>query len=305
MSVAGRPGHVWIDGRIVSAEGPHISAFDRGFQLGDGVFETLRVRGGHPTELEEHTARLRRSATGLGIVLAADLETTLAGRDRRPPRRRGDGRAGWRCLGAHHGQPRRVRRPGPPPARRGRRTDRRHPGLAGRAAAGRPPRARAPRHRQRRPPRPREPARRPQDDEPGRLRLRPDRGRAGRAPTTPSSSPSTASSPRRPPPTSSSSAASVSRRRPSPARSCPARRARGSSAGASGSGSVPDEGWLTVGDLAGADEAFLCSSVAGILPVTRLRRCADRHGPAGAMDATGTGRPGGLHRRRGTRVTAA
>ncbi len=79
MSVAGRPGHVWIDGRIVSAEGPHLSAFDRGFQLGDGVFETLRVRGGHPTELEEHTARLRRSATGLGIVLAAELETTLAG----------------------------------------------------------------------------------------------------------------------------------------------------------------------------------------------------------------------------------
>lgn len=79
MSVAGRPGQVWIDGRIVSAEGPHISAFDRAFQLGDGVFETLRVRGGHPTELVEHTARLRRSATGLGIVLAADLETTLAG----------------------------------------------------------------------------------------------------------------------------------------------------------------------------------------------------------------------------------
>jgi branched-subunit amino acid aminotransferase/4-amino-4-deoxychorismate lyase len=33
---------------------------------------------------------------------------------------------------------------------------------------------------------------------------------------------------------------------------------------------VPDEAWLTVGDLAEADEAFLCSSVAGILPVTRF-----------------------------------
>jgi branched-subunit amino acid aminotransferase/4-amino-4-deoxychorismate lyase len=30
------------------------------------------------------------------------------------------------------------------------------------------------------------------------------------------------------------------------------------------------ESWLTTRDLADADEAFLCSSVAGILPVTRF-----------------------------------
>jgi branched-subunit amino acid aminotransferase/4-amino-4-deoxychorismate lyase len=30
------------------------------------------------------------------------------------------------------------------------------------------------------------------------------------------------------------------------------------------------EGWLTTRDLAEADEAFVCSSVAGILPVTRF-----------------------------------
>jgi branched-chain amino acid aminotransferase len=57
--------HIWIDGRIEAADGRHLSAFDRGFQLGDGVFETLRARGGRPTELEEHLARLRRSAEGL------------------------------------------------------------------------------------------------------------------------------------------------------------------------------------------------------------------------------------------------
>ena len=39
------PGHVWVDGRILPADGPHLSVFDRGFQLGDGIFETLRVRG--------------------------------------------------------------------------------------------------------------------------------------------------------------------------------------------------------------------------------------------------------------------
>src|SRR5436190_24254994 len=73
-----RPGHVWVDGRLLPAEAAHISAFDRGFQLGDGVFETLRVRGGRPAELEEHLARLRRSADGLDIALPDGLDDALA-----------------------------------------------------------------------------------------------------------------------------------------------------------------------------------------------------------------------------------
>ena len=72
-----RPGHVWVDGRIEPADGRHLSAFDRGFQLGDGVFETLRARAGRPAELDEHAARLRRSADGLSIPLAGGLESTL------------------------------------------------------------------------------------------------------------------------------------------------------------------------------------------------------------------------------------
>ncbi len=71
-------GHVWIDGRLLPAEGVHLSAFDRAFQLGDGVFETLRARAGRPTELHEHLARLRRSAAGLDITLAPDAEAGLA-----------------------------------------------------------------------------------------------------------------------------------------------------------------------------------------------------------------------------------
>jgi branched-chain amino acid aminotransferase len=72
------PSCVWIDGRLLPADGVHLSAFDRGFQLGDGVFETLRVRASHPTELAEHVARLRRSAHGLDISLPADLDVRLA-----------------------------------------------------------------------------------------------------------------------------------------------------------------------------------------------------------------------------------
>lgn len=70
--------HVWVDGEILPADGRHLSAFDRGFQLGDGIFETLRARSGRPTELAEHLARMRRSAAGLGIVLPAGLDGLIA-----------------------------------------------------------------------------------------------------------------------------------------------------------------------------------------------------------------------------------
>jgi branched-chain amino acid aminotransferase len=70
--------HVWVDGRVVEANEPVLTAFDRGFQLGDGVFETLRARGARPTELDEHVARLRRSAAGLEIPLPDDIAAIVA-----------------------------------------------------------------------------------------------------------------------------------------------------------------------------------------------------------------------------------
>jgi branched-chain amino acid aminotransferase len=74
----GPSGHVWVNGAIVPASEPVLTAFDRGFQLGDGIFETLRARGGRPTELAEHLARLRRSAAGLAIELPSDVEASVA-----------------------------------------------------------------------------------------------------------------------------------------------------------------------------------------------------------------------------------
>jgi branched-chain amino acid aminotransferase len=73
--LAGR--RVWVDGEMLPADARHLSSFDRGFQLGDGVFETLRARGGRPTELAEHLARLRRSAVGLDIELGEGLEARV------------------------------------------------------------------------------------------------------------------------------------------------------------------------------------------------------------------------------------
>lgn len=72
------PQFVWVDGELLSGDARHLSVSDRGFQLGDGVFETMRARGGRVTELAEHLARLHRSADGLEIPLPPDVDARLA-----------------------------------------------------------------------------------------------------------------------------------------------------------------------------------------------------------------------------------
>ncbi len=78
MSDVRHGAHVWVDGQLLPASERHLSAFDRGFQLGDGIFETLRASGGRPTELPQHLARLHRSAEGLDIGLPPDLDERVA-----------------------------------------------------------------------------------------------------------------------------------------------------------------------------------------------------------------------------------
>ena len=60
---------VWVDGELVSSEQAHVSVFDHGLLVGDGVFETLGVYRGVPFAWRRHDARLRRSAGGLGLVV--------------------------------------------------------------------------------------------------------------------------------------------------------------------------------------------------------------------------------------------
>jgi branched-chain amino acid aminotransferase len=71
------PSTVWINGRLEPAERALISVTDRGFQVGDGIFETLLVAGGRVLELALHAARLRASATVMAIPLPSDLEHFL------------------------------------------------------------------------------------------------------------------------------------------------------------------------------------------------------------------------------------
>ncbi|MDP9481964.1 MAG: aminotransferase class IV, partial [Chloroflexota bacterium] len=70
---------IWLDGRLVDGGAPHLRVSDRGFQLGDGIFETARARRGRVIELDEHLDRLRQSATALAIRLPVDDITLVAG----------------------------------------------------------------------------------------------------------------------------------------------------------------------------------------------------------------------------------
>jgi branched-subunit amino acid aminotransferase/4-amino-4-deoxychorismate lyase len=68
-----------VDGRIIPADAPGLLASDRGFLLGDGVFETLRARRGVAIDWEDHAARLHESAAALAIVLPFADQDLLAG----------------------------------------------------------------------------------------------------------------------------------------------------------------------------------------------------------------------------------
>jgi D-alanine transaminase len=56
-----------VNGRFMPLAEATVSVEDRGFQLGDGVYEVIRTYRGHPFELEAHLARLERSAQALEL----------------------------------------------------------------------------------------------------------------------------------------------------------------------------------------------------------------------------------------------
>lgn len=58
---------VYLDGAFLSPEGARISAFDRGFIFGDGVYEVIPVFGGRPFRLRQHLQRLYGSLAAIGL----------------------------------------------------------------------------------------------------------------------------------------------------------------------------------------------------------------------------------------------
>ena len=70
---------LFVDGHLLPEEAVHLSALDRGFTLGDSIFETVRVHRGRAFRLPAHLARLRRSAAVIGLEgLPTDAQLTAA-----------------------------------------------------------------------------------------------------------------------------------------------------------------------------------------------------------------------------------
>ena len=75
---------IHLNGALVSAAEARVDPADRGLALGDGLFETIRARGGRPLRLAAHCARLRAGADVLDLpvpvsdeALGRALEETL------------------------------------------------------------------------------------------------------------------------------------------------------------------------------------------------------------------------------------
>jgi len=73
-----------VNGRLLPRAEAVVSVFDAGFVLGDGVWEGLRVSGGHPAFLEQHLDRLWEGAAAIMLdigrtrdELTADIYRTL------------------------------------------------------------------------------------------------------------------------------------------------------------------------------------------------------------------------------------
>lgn len=69
---------LWVDGRLLPAGEARLDPRDRGYTLGDGLFETMLCRGGSVPLLGRHLARLRRGAGVAGIPLPPEGELAEA-----------------------------------------------------------------------------------------------------------------------------------------------------------------------------------------------------------------------------------
>ncbi len=58
---------IWLNGKLLPDTAPVVGASDRGFLLGDGLFETLKVIDRRPLFLTEHLCRLAVAAQEIGL----------------------------------------------------------------------------------------------------------------------------------------------------------------------------------------------------------------------------------------------
>ncbi len=68
-----QPEFVWLNDDLVPLDQARVSVNDRGFQYGDGLFETIRAEAGRIYFLREHLIRLEASATAFRLPFPGDL----------------------------------------------------------------------------------------------------------------------------------------------------------------------------------------------------------------------------------------
>jgi branched-chain amino acid aminotransferase len=69
---------VWCNGQLTSTENARIDPRDRGFTLGDGLYETIRVRDGRLLRIDRHFARLGEGLKLLDIRLKLDENALIS-----------------------------------------------------------------------------------------------------------------------------------------------------------------------------------------------------------------------------------
>lgn len=69
---------LWVNGRLVPSGEARLDPRDRGYTLGDGLFETMRARDGALPWMNRHLTRMRAGAAVLGLPLPADDELESA-----------------------------------------------------------------------------------------------------------------------------------------------------------------------------------------------------------------------------------
>ncbi|PKQ05566.1 MAG: hypothetical protein CVT73_11545 [Alphaproteobacteria bacterium HGW-Alphaproteobacteria-12] len=69
---------VWLNGSLVDARDARIDPSDRGFLLGDGLFETMLALHGHPVFAGAHMLRLKAGAELIGLPLPYAPDTIEA-----------------------------------------------------------------------------------------------------------------------------------------------------------------------------------------------------------------------------------
>lgn len=72
---------LWLNNDLLPADGPGLAAQDRGFLLGDGLFETMQLRNRQAPFLDAHLARLEEGCRILHLP-APQKETVQAALDR-------------------------------------------------------------------------------------------------------------------------------------------------------------------------------------------------------------------------------